>query len=268
MQVSNFTILKNQELAPQLFDLQLEGDASDLTEPGQFVQVAIPGFYLRRPLSVADFSPHSLRLIYKTVGPGTQALAQLRTGQLSLITGLGHGYRLPEDPTTRPLLVGGGTGLPPLLALAKALTARSFHPILFMGLNRAEDLFLQEDLEAAGCQVHITTMDGSLGFPGNAVQALRHWYAEAQPGYGLDSVPAQPGHGPAPVQVYACGPLPMLKALNDFMEAEDLDGQVSMEERMGCGFGACMGCTLATKTGPQRVCQEGPVFDRKELLWN
>ena len=238
-----YRIVSNLPLTASVRRMTLAGDTSAILRPGQFVQVRVPGFYLRRPISVCDWDADSLTLVYKVVGEGTAAMAGLPSGaELDLLTGLGNGFDL-ERIGGRPLLVGGGVGLPPLLGLCRALVAAGRRPTVLAGFNTAEEIFLREDFEALGVRFCVTTMDGSAGEKGLVTELM--------PGLGYDSV-------------CACGPWLMLRAVCAAAETPCL---VSMEERMGCGFGACMGCTIQTVNGPRRVCADGPVFGKEEILW-
>ena len=238
-----FELTENRALTASVRSMRLSGDTGSLTRPGQFVQVALPGFYLRRPISVCEWDEGSLRLVYKVVGQGTAAMADMRPGdRLDLLCGLGNGFDTALCGES-PLLVGGGVGLPPLLGLCRALLAEGKAPRVLAGFGTAAEVFLLEDFRALGVPVTVTTMDGSLGVKGLVTDALGD----------LDFD-----------DVLACGPLPMLKALWKRTEGK---GQYSLEERMGCGFGACMGCSVQTKQGSMRVCREGPVFRGEVLPW-
>ena len=239
-------IIENAPLTASVYRMRLRADTSDLKRPGQFVQVSVPGFYLRRPISVCDWDAEGLTLVYKVLGQGTDRMSRMRTGEtLDILSGLGNGFdtgMLGE----RPLLVGGGVGLPPLLGLGRRLCAEGKKPRLLAGFNTAGETFLTDEFEAMGIHVTLTTADGSAGIKGLVTDAL--------PRIGdLDSLAA-------------CGPLPMLKALH--AAVKDVPALYSLEERMGCGFGACMGCSLETANGPKRVCREGPVFRGEELMWS
>lgn len=236
-----FTVTANDQIARGAYRLQLRGDTAGLENSGQFVNVMIPGFYLRRPLSVCEVQPGQLDLIYKVLGQGTDAMTEIAPGQeLTVLSGLGNGFALTEH--RNPLVVGGGVGVVPLRALVVELLKAGAQPTVVFGFNTVEEVFLHEETADLGVPVHITTVDGSLGTKGFVTDAL-----------------------PTTVDyVYACGPDLMLKAL---AAATDLPGQFSMEERMACGFGGCMGCVVPTATGLQRVCKEGPVFTREELGW-
>ena len=240
-----YTVIENRPLNATVLSMWLSGDTSAFRRPGQFVQVCVPGFYLRRPISVCEWTEGRLRLVYKPVGPGTEKLAAFKPGdELDLLPGLGNGF----DASLlgrRPLLVGGGVGLPPLLGLCRQLLAEHRQPSVLAGFAGEADIFLLDDFEALGVPVTVTTQDGSRGLQGLVTDAL--------PRLDFDSLAA-------------CGPIPMMKALRNTV------GRVpqlySLEERMGCGFGACMGCTVQTAGGPARVCKEGPVFRGEELMWS
>ena len=238
-----FTVKEQTRLMDTVYRLTLTGDTSAITRPGQFVQIQLPGFYLRRPISVCDWDADTLTLIYKVVGEGTKAMTALKPGtELDLLTGLGNGFdtSLCGD---KPLLVGGGVGLPPMYGLCKALLREGKHPSVVMGFNTAAEVFLEEAFRTLGVPVVVTTADGSRGVKGFVTAAL--------PELDLDST-------------CACGPEPMLKALYN---ATDKPGQYSFEARMACGFGACMGCTCKTKYGAKRICKDGPVLQKEEIVW-
>ena len=237
-------ILSNEPLTGQVFRMVLScPEGSGIPRPGQFVQLALPGRYLRRPISVCDWTESSLTLVYKVVGEGTADMARMVPGtSLDILTGLGNGFDTALCGDS-PLLVGGGVGLPPLFGLAKALKALGKQVTVAVGFNTASEAFLLEDFAAAGIPVLLATMDGSAGITGLVTEAMKQ--------ANFDSV-------------CACGPLPMLKAVYDF---STVPGQFSFEERMGCGFGACMGCTVKTKRGYKRICKDGPVLEREEILW-
>lgn len=240
MRPAVYTIISNQPLATRTYRMCLQGP-TDGIRAGQFVEIAVPGFYLRRPISVCDAADGVLTLIYKVVGGGTDAMARLQPGTtLDLLIGLGNGYDLARAGHT-PLLVGGGVGIPPLYLLAKQLRAQGLPVRVILGFNTRDEVFLEEAFRALGCDVDVRTADGSYGAKGLVTDALT----------GEQSY------------YYACGPLPMLRALID---RAGTHGEVSMEERMGCGFGICMGCTIETRDGNRRVCKEGPVF-RADALY-
>lgn len=238
-----FTILNNEKLAKDTYRMVLQGDTGAITGPGQFVNIALEGCFLRRPISVCDYGPDSLTIIYKVVGWGTAQMSCLPAGtELDLLTGLGNGYDL-EKSGDQPLLIGGGAGVPPLYALAKRLLEQGKHPTVILGFNGAQELFLQEEFQTLGVDVTVATADGSVGVKG----------------FVTDAMPSQ-GY----TYIYTCGPEPMLRAVYD---KSVTSGQFSFEERMGCGFGACMGCTCQTKYGNKRICREGPVLEKEEILW-
>ena len=238
-----YTVLANEPLTASVHRMRLGGDTQWIARPGQFVNIALEGKFLRRPISVCDYDAESITLIYKVVGEGTAQLSGMRPGErLDLLTGLGNGFSTDCD-ARRPLLVGGGVGVPPLYGLAKVLRAAGKPVQVVLGFNTAAELFYDEEFRALGCGVSVATADGSCGVRGFVTDALA----------GLDFD-----------YFYACGPLPMLRALS---AATACDGQLSFEERMGCGFGACMGCSCKTLTGHKRICKEGPVLTKGELLW-
>ena len=237
-----YQIIENTPIAPGVFLLDLAGDTSMVKAPGQFAQLQIPGFYLRRPISICDWDESGMTLIYKAVGQGTDALSRMGAGDtLDVLNGLGNGYDV-NGCGQRPLVIGGGVGIPPLYALTKALLAAGKQPTVILGFNKAEEIFLLDEFQDFDAEIRVTTVDGSFGTKGFVTDALPRDY---------DSF-------------FACGPLPMLKAV---YKACPTAGQLSLEERMGCGFGACMGCTVQTRNGPKRVCKDGPVFRKEELAW-
>ena len=244
MQQVSFEIQSNRRIARDIYELRLAGDTSAITAPGQFVDLRLPGFYLRRPISVCDWGEGTLRLIYKVQGKGTAALRDDPAGtKLDVLTGLGNGYDLSKCGP-RPLLLGGGVGVPPLYGLAKRLVGQGSKPLAVLGFNTASEAILLEDFAAMGVPVTVCTADGSLGLHGLVTD-------------GMDLV-GDYSH------VCACGPEPMLRAV---YERCATGGQFSLEERMGCGFGACMGCSCQTRNGPKRICREGPVLDKEDLPW-
>lgn len=239
-----YTICVNDSLTASVFRMRLGGDTQWIARPGQFVNIALAGRYLRRPISVCDYDADSITLIYKVVGEGTAQLARMRPGErLDLLTGLGNGFDTAVA-AERPLLVGGGVGVPPLYNLAKTLLAKGLPVQVVLGFNTASEVFYAGEFRALGCSVVVATADGSEGVKGFVTDALA----------GLDFD-----------YFYACGPLPMLRAL---ALATPCDGQLSFEERMGCGFGACMGCSCRTLTGHKRICKEGPVMQKREIVWS
>lgn len=240
-----YTILYQQQLARDVWVMKLCGDTSALTAPGQFVNILLEGKYLRRPISVCDWDEGTITLIYKVVGEGTRRMAAMLPGEsLDLLTGLGNGFDVTKCGQ-RALLVGGGVGVPPLYNLAKRLLAEQREVTVVLGFNTASEIFCREEFETLGCRVIVATADGSAGVRGFVTDAVRTC------GVVCD-------------YFYACGPLPMLRALSD---AVPCSGQLSFEERMGCGFGACMGCSCKTKYGNKRICREGPVLTKEEIIW-
>ena len=240
MKQQTFEIQANELLAKSVYRMQLAGDTTGIL-PGQFVNIRVEGQFLRRPISVCNITDGVLTIIYKVVGVGTEAMSQLPIGtQLDVLTVLGNGYDLSKAGDN-PLLVGGGVGVPPMYMLARQLREMGKNVRVILGFNTKDEVFYEEEFRALGCDVTVTTVDGSYGIKGfvtNALDGKQSYY-------------------------YTCGPLPMIKAL---LQAAGTNGEVSMEERMGCGFGACMGCTIQTTQGPKRVCKEGPVFAAEELL--
>ncbi|MBS6459126.1 MAG: dihydroorotate dehydrogenase electron transfer subunit [Alistipes sp.] len=240
-----FEIESNRPLTEQVFEMRLRGDATAIRRAGQFVNIAVEGLFLRRPISVCDFTDDTLTLIYKVVGEGTARMAKMQAGErLDILTGLGNGFDA-DRTTSKALLVGGGVGVPPLYRLTKDLVARGKEVTAVLGFNRADEIFYADEFAAAGAKVIIATADGSVGTKGFVTDAIR------ENGVEFD-------------YFYACGPLPMLRALCD---ATATDGELSFEERMGCGFGACMGCSCKTHNGNKRICKEGPVLRKDEIIW-
>lgn len=240
-----FRITSNEKIARDIFKMTLSGDTSAIIAPGQFVNIKLDGFFLRRPISVCDCVGDNLTLIYKAVGRGTEQMSRMAAGdELDLLTGLGNGFDV-HNAAQRPLLVGGGVGVPPLYNLAKVLLAAGKRVGVVLGFNTADEVFYADEFRALGCDVHLATADGSAGVRGFVTTAI----AECRPEFDY---------------FYACGPLPMLRALCD---AVPQDGQLSFEERMGCGFGACMGCSCETKYGNKRICKDGPVLEKEEIVW-
>ena len=239
---TQFTILENTPLTASVYRMVLRGDTSAITAPGQFVNIALDGKFLRRPISVCDYDASTLTLIYKVVGCGTAQLSAMGGGTLDILTGLGNGYDISAAGDA-PVLIGGGVGVPPMYRLAKDLTAMGKTVSVILGFNTGSEIFLREEFEALGCKVIVTTADGSVGLRGFVTDALKDM------DYSY---------------FYACGPEPMLKAV---YKASKTPGQMSFEERMGCGFGACMGCSCKTLTGYKRICKDGPVMKKEEIQW-
>lgn len=240
MKQLTFEIQSNEQIAKNVYRMQLGGDTTGIL-PGQFVNIRVQGQFLRRPISVCNIADGILTIIYKVVGVGTEAMSHLPVGtQLDVLTVLGNGYDLSKAGNA-PLLVGGGVGVPPMYMLAHQLREAGKNVRVILGFNTKDEVFYEEEFRALGCDVIVTTVDGSHGVKGFVTNAL-----DGQQSY-----------------YYTCGPLPMIKAL---IQAAGINGEVSMEERMGCGFGACMGCTIQTTQGPKRVCKEGPVFPAEILV--
>lgn len=242
MQDTIFTIIENTKIAKDVFKMRLCGDTLAVGNAGEFVNIQLDGFYLRRPISVCDVEGDVLTLIYKVVGKGTQVMSEMPKGtELRVMTGLGNGYDLSLSGDA-PLLVGGGVGVPPMYLLAKRLLAQGKKVSVVLGFNTADEVFYENEFKALGCEVKVTTVDGSRGVKGYVTDALPERYT----------------------YFYTCGPMPMFKALN---KAVKTSGQFSFEERMGCGFGACMGCSCKTLTGNKRICKDGPVLKKEEIIW-
>ncbi len=240
-----YTIRSNEPLTSSVWRMVLEGDTQWISRPGQFVNIELTGRYLRRPISISDYDDQTITLVYKVVGGGTAQMSRMQAGErLDVLTGLGNGFD-PTVDTQKPLLVGGGVGVPPLYHLCKVLRSVGKPVTVILGFNKADEIFYQQEFEALGATVYVATADGSVGVKGFVTDVLR----EKQVDYDY---------------FYTCGPLPMLKAL---FEATHCSGELSFEERMGCGFGACMGCSCKTLTGNKRICKEGPVMKKEELLW-
>jgi len=242
MKQSIFTIVSNEALTRGVFKMVLSGDTSHVTNCGQFVNIQLEGLFLRRPISVCDYDETTLTIIYKVVGKGTEAMSAMGPGkQLDILTGLGNGYDLTLSGEN-PVLLGGGVGVPPMYNLAKKLVAEGKKVSVILGFNTQSEIFYENEFKALGCDVTVTTVDGSYGVKGFVTDALPASYT----------------------YFYTCGPEPMLKAV---YKATSTSGQMSFEERMGCGFGACMGCSCKTLTGYKRICKEGPVMKKEEILW-
>ena len=238
-----FKITSNEKIARDIFKMTLAGDTSAITAPGQFVNIKLDGFFLRRPISVCDCVGDNLTLIYKTVGRGTEQMSRMKNGdELDLLTGLGNGYNTRTSGDS-PLLVGGGVGVPPMYMLCKELISEGKKVTVVLGFNSKDDVFCEDEFKALGADVHISTADGTYGTKGfvtDVIKDLQYTF------------------------FYTCGPEPMFRAMHKIMKTP---GQYSFEERMGCGFGACMGCSCKTLTGNKRICKEGPVMESEEIIW-
>lgn len=237
-----FEIAENGALAENVYRMRMLGDVSAVTSSGQFVNIKIEGLYLRRPISVCDKDENSVTVIYKVVGKGTEILSRMQKGEkLDVLTGLGNGYDLTLSGD-EPLLIGGGVGVPPLYMAAKELLKHGRKVSVILGFNTKSEVFLEKEFRDIGCEVNVTTVDGSYGIKGFVTDALPDKYS----------------------YFYSCGPEPMLKAV---WKSSKTSGQMSFEERMGCGFGACMGCSCKTIAGYKRICKDGPVMKKEEILW-
>ncbi len=244
MTQTSLRIISNSSIAPSVFEMKLGGNAISITRPGQFINIKLDGFFLRRPFSVCNFENDILTIIYKVVGHGTEQMSRMAVGGvLDALTGLGNGYDTGISGAS-PLLVGGGSGIPPLLMLSKELISQGKKVTAVLGFNTAGEIFCRDGFEKTGARVIVTTADGSCGIRG----------------YVTDAIEAAGEH----TYIYTCGPEPMLKAVWSISKTP---GQFSFEERMGCGFGACMGCSCETLYGTKRICTDGPVLFKEEILW-
>lgn len=235
-----YEIISNESVAPYVYKLKLAGDTQFITAPGQFVNIKIDGLFLRRPISVCDAENGMITLIYKVVGKGTEKLSKMQSGKLDLLTGLGNGFDTSLSGQT-PLLIGGGVGVPPMYLLAKKLIKEGKTVSVILGFNTKSEVFYEDEFSRLGASVTVTTVDGSYGVKGFVTAGVKECS-----------------------YFYACGPEPMLKAVYNAVSA---DGELSFEERMGCGFGACMGCSCKTKYGNKRICKDGPVLKKGEIIW-
>lgn len=244
MNKSKYKIIKNNKIAKDVFKMILEGDTTNITNAGQFINIELEDLYLRRPISICDYDDNTITVIYKVVGQGTEKMSNLEAGhELDILTGLGNGFET-SNSGDKPLIIGGGVGTPPMYRLCKNLISEGKKPNVILGFNSKEDIFYKEEFEKLGVEVYISTVDGSVGVKGfvtDIMKTIKDY-----------------------TYFYACGPMVMLKAI---CEEANVSGEVSLEERMGCGFGACMGCTIQTKKGNKRVCREGPVFNKEDLIW-
>ncbi len=238
-----YTIEKNECIAKNTYKMKLIGDTKAFKKPGQFLNVKLDGFYLRRPISVCDYDDTSIVIIYKVVGAGTQKMSEMKKGdKLDILTGLGNGFDISKSGN-EPVVIGGGAGVPPMFNLAKKLIAEGKKTTAILGFNSEEEVFYKDEFEKIGARVIVTTVDGSVGTKGFVTDALKD----------IDYT-----------YFYTCGPEPMLKSVYNTSKTS---GQLSFEERMGCGFGACMGCSCKTKYGNKRICKDGPVLVKEEIIW-
>ncbi len=236
-----YEIISNNALTENVFKMILKGDTKYITAPGQFINILLSGKFLRRPISVCDYDDKTITIIYKVVGEGTAQLSKMQSGEkLDCLTGLGNGYNISKSKN--PLVIGGGVGVPPMYNLAKCLIANNQTPTVILGFNTKSEIFYEQEFKALGCNVIVATADGSYGVKGFVTDAMPDDYD----------------------YFYTCGPMPMFKAIESVAKTS---GQYSFEERMGCGFGACMGCSCKTKYGNKRICKDGPVLEREEIIW-
>ena len=236
-------ITDNKKIAEKTYFMSLEGDTTAITKPGQFINIKLDGFFLRRPISVCDCENGKLSIIYKVVGNGTKEMSELPVGaELDILSGLGNGYDTSKSGDC-PVLIGGGVGVPPMYMLCKKLVSEGKKATVILGFNSEKEVFGVDEFKATGAEVYVTTADGSVGTKGFVTDVLKN----------LDYT-----------YFYTCGPMPMFKAIESIAKTS---GQYSFEERMGCGFGACMGCTCKTKYGNKRICKDGPVLEREEIVW-
>ena len=243
MKQSLFEIKENRALTSNVYKMTLVGDTSDITAPGQFVNIKLDGLFLRRPISVCDCTDGELTIIYKVVGKGTEQMSKMESGDvLDVLSGLGNGYDTDTSGDS-PLLLGGGVGVPPMYMLCKKLIGEGKQVSVILGFNTREEVFYEDEFKALGASVTVTTVDGSYGTRGFVTDAMKN----------MDYT-----------YFYTCGPEPMLRAV---YSASVTSGQFSFEERMGCGFGACMGCSCKTVTGNKRICKEGPVLVKEDIIW-
>ncbi|MBQ2603841.1 MAG: dihydroorotate dehydrogenase electron transfer subunit [Clostridia bacterium] len=244
MNQGTYSVLSNINIAKDVYKMILGGDTSQITAPGQFINIKLDGLYLRRPISICDFDENSITIIYKVVGAGTELMSRFEAYKnLDVLVGLGNGFDISKSGD-RPLLIGGGVGVPPMYYLCKALLEKGVSPTVILGFNSAEDVFYEKKFKKLGVPVYVATVDGSCGIKG----------------FVTDVVPLVGEYS----YFYTCGPLPMFKAV---YKTCITSGQFSFEERMGCGFGACMGCTCKTKYGNKRICKDGPVLEKEEIIW-
>lgn len=238
-----YEIKSNIKLVESVYETVLLGDTSSLRSPGQFINIKIDGLFLRRPISVCDYDENSITIIYKVVGEGTQLMSEMQSGEkLDVLCGLGNGFDTSKSGDN-PVLIGGGVGVPPMYNLCKKLISEGKKVTVILGFNNADEIFYEDKFKALGADVKVTTVDGSYGIKGYVTDALK------DTNY---------------TYFYACGPMPMFKAIEN---TATTSGQYSFEERMGCGFGACMGCSCKTKYGNKRICKDGPVLEREEIIW-
>ena len=238
-----YEIKSNKRLTDSIYEMVLIGDTSSITAPGQFINIKLDGFYLRRPISICDYDSETITIIYKVVGEGTEVMSDLNAGtKLDILCGLGNGFDTSKS-MDKPVLIGGGVGVPPMYNLCKKLVAEGKKVSVILGFNKKDEIFYEDEFKNLGADVKVTTVDGSYGIKGFVTDGLK----DIDYSY-----------------FYTCGPMPMFKAIES---TATTSGQYSFEERMGCGFGACMGCSCKTKYGNKRICKDGPVLTREEIIW-
>ncbi|MGN0546960.1 MAG: dihydroorotate dehydrogenase electron transfer subunit [Acutalibacteraceae bacterium] len=238
-----YKIISNKPLTKDVFEMILSGDTSAITAPGQFINIKLDGFYLRRPISICDYDNNTVTILYKVVGGGTEAMSRLESGaELDILCGLGNGFDASKSGE-KPVLIGGGVGVPPLYNLCKKLIESGKKVTVILGFNTESEIFYKEKFEALGAEVYVSTADGSSGVKGFVTDVLKNIEYD---------------------YFFTCGPMPMFRAIEKIASSS---GQYSFEERMGCGFGACMGCSCKTKYGNKRICRDGPVLEREEIIW-
>ena len=238
-----YEIKSNTQLTDSIYEMVLIGDTSSITAPGQFINIKLDGFYLRRPISICDYNDRTITIIYKVVGNGTDLMSKMKSGDyLDVLCGLGNGFDVSKS-SEKPVLIGGGVGVPPMYNLCKKLISDGKKVTVILGFNKEDEIFYEDEFKKLGADVKVTTVDGSYGIKGFVTDALK----ETDYTY-----------------FFTCGPMPMFKAIE---ATATTSGQYSFEERMGCGFGACMGCSCKTKYGNKRICKDGPVLEREEIIW-
>lgn len=238
-----YEIISNKKLTESIFEMVLEGDTTSISAPGQFINIKLDSFYLRRPISICDYDNSTITIIYKVVGEGTEVMSKMNSGEkLDVLCGLGNGFDTSKS-LDKPVLIGGGVGVPPMYNLCKKLISEGKSVTVILGFNKKDEIFYEDEFKKLGADVKVTTVDGSYGIKGFVTDALK----DTEYSY-----------------FYTCGPMPMFKAIESTAVTS---GQYSFEERMGCGFGACMGCSCKTKYGNKRICKDGPVLEREEIIW-
>lgn len=239
-----YEVISNKKLTKNVMEMILKGDTSELKSSGQFINIKLDGLFLRRPISVCDYDKNTITIIYKIVGHGTEKMSTMKKGdKLDILVGLGNGFSTNKNEKF-PILIGGGVGIPPMYNLCKKLLAQGKLPSVILGFNTQEEVFYEEEFNRLGVKTYVTTVDGSYGAKGFVTDVLNTINYD---------------------YFYTCGPMPMFNAIEKIVKTS---GQYSFEERMGCGFGACMGCSCKTKYGNKRICKDGPVLEREEIIWD